>query len=99
MSPYIEKKLETLTDDPKLWFRCGMVNLNLGDVEKSIECFDKVIELDPANPDAYARRGTAMESLGDYTGAKKFLKKALDLKPTSMIAKRGLNYADYFLEH
>jgi tetratricopeptide (TPR) repeat protein len=95
----IEKKIEVHVDDPKLWFRYGMVNLNLGDIEKSIECFDKVIELDPVNPDAYARRGTAMESLGDYTGAKKFLEKALELKPTSMIAKRGMNYAEYFLEH
>ncbi len=95
----IEKKLEAHADDPKLWFRYGIVNLNLGDIEKSIECFDKVIELDPINPDAYARRGTAMESLGDYTGAKKFLEKALELKPTSMIAKRGLNYAEYFLEY
>ena len=95
----IEKKIEVHADDPKLWFRYGMVNLNLGETEKSIECFDKVIELDPVNPDAYARRGPAMESLGDYTGAKKFLEKALELKSTSMIAKRGLNYAEYFLEH
>lgn len=95
----IERKLEIHKGDPKLWFRYGMVKLNLGEVEKSIECFDKVIELDPINPDAYARRGTAMESLGDYNGAKKFLEKALELKPTSMIAKRGMNYAEYFLEH
>jgi tetratricopeptide (TPR) repeat protein len=95
----IDRKLEVHKDDPKLWFKFGLTNLNLGEVEKSIECFDKVIELDPVNPEAYARRGTAMESLGDYTGAKKFLEKALELKPTSMIAKRGLNYAEYFLEH
>jgi tetratricopeptide (TPR) repeat protein len=95
----IEKKLEEHVNDPKLWFKFGVANLNLGEVEKSIECFDKVIELDPVNPEAYARRGTAMESLGDYTGAKKYLEKALELKPTSMIAKRGMNYAEYFLEH
>ena len=94
----IERKMGTNNEDPKMWFKFGVAHLNLGEVERAIECFDKTIELDPANPDALARRGTAMESLGDYTGAKKFLERALELKPTSMIAKRGLNYAEFFLE-
>ncbi len=94
----IEKKLEVHKEDPGLWFKYGMVLLSKGEVKRSIECFDKVIQLDPTNPDAHARRGTAMESLGDYKGAKGFLEKALELKPSSMIAKRGLNYAEYFLE-
>ncbi|MEE9151777.1 MAG: tetratricopeptide repeat protein [Thermoplasmata archaeon] len=94
----LERKMQAQDDDPKLWFNYGVALLNLGDVEKAIECFDKVIDLAPSEADAHARRGTAMESLGDYTGAKKYLEKALELKPTSMIAKRGLNYDDYFLE-
>jgi hypothetical protein len=39
-----------------------------------------------------------MESLGEFEEAKIYLQKAQELKPSSMIAKRGLNYADYFLE-
>ncbi len=95
----IEKKLQIQDEDPRLWFKYGVVLLSLGEVDKAIECFDKVITLDSADPDAFARRGTAMESLGDYSGAKKYFEKALELKPNSMIAKRGLNYAGYFLEH
>jgi tetratricopeptide (TPR) repeat protein len=94
-----ERKLQSQDDDPKLWFKYGIAQLNLGDVEKAIECLDRAIELDSTNPDAYARRGCAMESLGNYTEAKKYFEKALELKPTSMIAKRGMNYAEYFLEH
>jgi len=92
-------KLKTDTKDPKIWFKHGLAHLNLGEVDKAIECFDKTTELDPSNPDAFARRGTAMESLGDYQGAKKYFKKALEIKATSMIAKRGFNYAEYFLEN
>ncbi|UCE74604.1 MAG: tetratricopeptide repeat protein [Methanomassiliicoccales archaeon] len=97
-APKIEKKMELFQDDPKLWLKYGVALLIQGEVKRAIECFDRTIELDPANPDAHARRGTAMESLGDYEGAKKFLEKALELKPSSMIAKRGLNYVNYFLE-
>lgn len=94
-----EKKLQADSDDSKLWYKYGVAHLNLGEVDKAIECLDKAIEFDPSNPDALARRGTAMESLGDYQGSKKYFEKALEIKPSSMTAKRGLNYADYFLEH
>jgi hypothetical protein len=40
-----------------------------------------------------------MESLGDFQGAKKYFERALAIKATSMIAKRGLNYTEYFLKH
>lgn len=94
----VERKMQAQEDDPRLWFRYGTANLNLGEVQKAIHCYDRAIELDPSDSDAYARRGTAMESQGDFEGAKKFFEQALTLKPTSMIAKRGMNYAEYFLE-
>lgn len=93
------KKLQTDANNPMLWFKHGVAHLNLGEIDKAIECLDKAIEFDPSNPDALARRGTAMESLGDYQGSKKYFEKALEIKSSSMTAKRGLNYADYFLEH
>jgi tetratricopeptide (TPR) repeat protein len=95
----IERKLQLKEDDAKLWYRCGVALISLGEVERAIQCLDRAIELDPSYPDAWARRGTATESLGDYEEARKYLDKALDLKPKSMIAKRGLNYAEYFLDH
>jgi tetratricopeptide (TPR) repeat protein len=92
-------KLEANDENSTMWYKFAMAHLNLGLVDKALEYFDRVIELNPTDPDAHARRGTAMESLGDFTGAKKYLERALELKPTSMIAKRGINYAEYFLEH
>jgi tetratricopeptide (TPR) repeat protein len=96
--PKLAMKLEKDNQNEKFWFKMGLAHLNLGVVDKAIEYFDKVIALNPTDPDAHARRGTAMESLGDYEDAKRYLERALELKPTSMIAKRGMNYAIYFLE-
>jgi tetratricopeptide (TPR) repeat protein len=93
----IERKIQNNEDDPRMWFRYGTALLNMGDVQKAIHCYDRAIELNPSDSDAYARRGTAMESQGDFEGARKFFEQALTLKPTSMIAKRGMNYAEYFL--
>jgi tetratricopeptide (TPR) repeat protein len=56
-----------------------------------------LIQLDPTNPDAWAKRGTATESLGKYEESKKYFDKALEIKPSSTTAKRGKNYALYFL--
>lgn len=97
--PKIKRKLEIHKEDAKLWLRYAMAHMNLGDVKRAIDFFDRVIELDPTDADAHAKRGCALESLGDYKGAKKYLERALELKPTSMTAKRGMNYAEYFLDH
>jgi tetratricopeptide (TPR) repeat protein len=97
--PKIKRKLEIHKEEPKLWLRYAVAHMNLGDVKRAIDFFDRVIELDPTDADAHAKRGCALESLGDYNGAKKYLERALELKPTSMTAKRGMNYAEYFLDH
>jgi tetratricopeptide (TPR) repeat protein len=94
-----EKKLEAESADPKLWFKRGVALLYLGKVDEAIDSLDKAIKFDPANPDALAKRGTAMECLGDFEGSKEYFEKALEIKSTSMTAKRGLNYANYFLEN
>jgi tetratricopeptide (TPR) repeat protein len=93
----LEKKILKNEDDPRMWHRYGTALLNIGEVQKAIHCYDRAIELNPSDSDSYARRGTAMESQGDFEGAKKFFEQALTLKPTSMIAKRGMNYAEFFL--
>jgi tetratricopeptide (TPR) repeat protein len=71
--------------------------LNLNRLEDALRTLDKVIELDPENPDAWAKRGTTMESMGKYEESKRYFDKAMELKPTSTTAKRGKNYALYFL--
>jgi tetratricopeptide (TPR) repeat protein len=38
--------------------------MNLDQHEEAIACFDEVIHLDPANAEAYVKKGTALEKLG-----------------------------------
>lgn len=95
--PKLEKKLIDKPGDVKALLKYGQALLNLNRPEEAIKAFDKLIERDPSNPDGWARRGCAMESLGKYEESKRYFDKALELKPTSTTAKRGKNYALYFL--
>ena len=95
--PKLEKKVIDKPGDTKSMFKFGQALLNLNKIDDAISAFDKVIKLDPDNPDGWARRGTAMESMGKYEESKKYFEKALELKPTSTTAKRGKNYALYYL--
>jgi tetratricopeptide (TPR) repeat protein len=95
--PKLEKKVIDKPGDTKSMFKFGQALLNLNKIDDAISAFDKVIKLDPDNPDGWARRGTAMESMGKYEESKRYFEKALELKPTSTTAKRGKNYALYFL--
>ncbi len=95
--PKLEKKLNDKPGDKMALFKYGQSLLNLNRIDEAIKTFDKLIELDPNNPDAWARRGTAMGSKGEYQESKRYFEKALEIKPTSTTAKRGKNYALYFL--
>ena len=95
--PKLEKKLDDKPGDVKTLFKYALALLNLNRIDDSLKAFDKLLELDPTNPDAWAKRGNATESKGDYEGSKKYFDKALDIKPSSSTAKRGKNYALYFL--
>jgi tetratricopeptide (TPR) repeat protein len=95
--PQIERKLKIDPSSMKHWYNKGTALLNLGRVNEAINCFDHVLKNDPSYVDAWVRKGTALESLGKYRNAKKYFAEALKLNPNSMLAKRGLNYAEYFL--
>ncbi len=95
--PKLEKKNIDKPGDTKVLFKYAQALLNLNRIDEAIKAYDKLLELDPSNPDAWAKRGTATESKGKYEEAKQYFEKALELKPTSTTAKRGNNYALYFL--
>jgi tetratricopeptide (TPR) repeat protein len=95
--PKLEKKLIDKPGDTKALMNYGKALLNLNRVEDAIKTFDKLIEKEPDNPDAWARRGTAMLSIKQHEESKRYFEKALEIKPTSTTAKRGKNYALYFL--
>ncbi len=95
--PKLEKKLIDKPGDTKALLKYGQALLNLDRAKEAIEMFDKLIEREPDNPDGWARRGNAMLSLGQYEESKKYFNKALEIRPTGTTAKRGKNYALYFL--
>jgi Flp pilus assembly protein TadD len=68
----------------------------MGKLEEAMQYFDKAISLDPGNPDALGKKGAALEGLGRFNEAVPLFNRALEIKPNSLIAKKGLNLADYF---
>jgi len=95
--PNLERKLRDKPGDVKALLKYGQALLNLNRKEEAIKAFDKLIERDPQNPDAWARRGNAMLCNEKYEESKKYFDKAMEIKPSSTTAKRGKNYALYFL--
>jgi tetratricopeptide (TPR) repeat protein len=67
-----------------------------GEYEKAIECFDKVIELDPNSTYAYNNRGIAYSDLKQYERAIEDYNKTIELDPNSASAyyNRGNTYCD-----
>ena len=59
--PKLEMKVNDKPGDFKNLFKYAQALLNLNRVDEAIKAFDKVIERDPTNPDAWAKRGAAME--------------------------------------
>ena len=57
-------------DPENLGVRClkGFAFNNLKEFEKSIECYDEVLKLNPDDVFSWYQKGSALESLGRYTG-------------------------------
>ena len=81
----------------KIQDKIGLDKFNQKDYEGAIIAFDRVIELDPNNADAYAARGAAKGWLKDYKGAIADCDKAIAINPdcatayhTQAVAKQKL---------
>jgi tetratricopeptide (TPR) repeat protein len=85
--------------EAKDWVAYGSALADLGDLEGAGQAYDKALSVDPKNPDALARKGTAIHAAGDPAKALEWYKKALEVKPTSMTGRRGVNYATFQIEH
>ncbi len=64
-------------DDPLLYYMRGCAKVELESFESAIGDFDKVIELEPKNADAYNSRARANGYIGMDTGSVKNIKKAI----------------------
>jgi tetratricopeptide (TPR) repeat protein len=91
----IDRKPGVMNNHVKL----GMALADKGDVAGAIREFENVLTKEPDNIDALCKKAHMLESQGKYEESIPLLKKAQEIKPNSLAAKRGLGYADYFLEN
>ena len=71
------------------WNGIGIGFAISGEYEQAIECFNKAIELDPNNADAYFSRGTTHARLSQYEKAIKDFDRAIELNPNYSEAYRN----------
>ena len=100
-SQQLEKiKLEARNKkNAKSYIKLGRALADIGNIEEAFQAYSKALTLDPGNDEALARKGTALESLNRFEEAVELFYKALEINPKSMIAKRGINYAEYYFSH
>lgn len=63
------------------WFMKGFTFMQLGKYEAAISCFQKVIELNSTQHEAYNNIGVCLSNLGRYEEAVSAIEKAVALKP------------------
>lgn len=92
-----ENMVKKMPNSPEALLKLGMVYLNLNRLDEAIANLKKAVELANDKVEATTRLGMAYLSAGKYTEAKECFEKVLAVKENSLNAKRGKNYANYFL--
>ncbi len=64
----------------------GTRHLEDAKYDEAIECFDRVLSLDPKNTHAWNQKGVALRSLGRYDEAIECFNKALEIVPKDLDA-------------
>ena len=83
--------LRLAPEDPKLWFLLARACHEIPhQIDESIQCLRKCLELKPGFADAYCELGMAYRKLGDSRQAAEAFGKALELQPDSTEAMDGL---------
>ncbi len=91
-----EQQIQKNPDKSEAWLKKASALVTMGKTSEAMQYFDKAIAMDSNNADALGKKGAALEGLGKFKEAVPLFQKALSIKPTSQIAKKGLNLADYF---
>ncbi len=84
---------------PKEHLALGAALADLGRMDEALAAFEAAIAIDGNNPDAWARKGTVLHAKGEVAAALEMYRKAVLIKPTSMLGRRGVNYASFDLEN
>lgn len=74
-------------------FSQGVVMLHAKQYEHALTAFHRVLELDPAMPEAHVNAGFALLGLGEPAAARDFFASALELRPRQLNAYYGLAVA------
>jgi len=92
----IKDAREENPDDVSLIHAEADMAYNKGNLEKYTELMNLIIASDPQNPDLYFNLGVSSNELGDYSKAKKYYKKVLELDPKYTSAQ--INMASIILK-
>jgi tetratricopeptide (TPR) repeat protein len=93
------EKAAAAKNTPKEHLALGAALADLGRLDDAMASFEKAAALDARNPDAWARKGCILHARGKVAEALEMYKKAVEIKPTSMAGRRGVNYATFDLEN
>ncbi len=85
---YQENRIDGKTAEE--WFKMG---LEAKDFKEEIECYDKVLEIDPKFAAAWNNKGLALRKLGRYDEAVECYDKALKIKPKFAAAWNNKGFA------
>ena len=68
-------------DDEKLWHDRGISLFHLGKHQEAIECFDRVIEINPENIEAWYNKGLILKNLGEHQEAIECFDRVIEKNP------------------
>jgi len=76
--------------NPTILVWLGSVYAAIGEFDKAISDFNRAIEIDPTQAEAFFRRGMACQKKGDRKRAISDFKKALEIEPGNERFRRAL---------
>lgn len=94
----VVKKTER-TPNARNYVVLGKTLGDLGRMEEAFDAYESAVADDPENVEALARKGAALESMNMFKEAVEYFERALNINPKSLIARRGMNYADYYFKN
>lgn len=75
----IDDAISRFDRDPELWKTKGEIYLTLGDPEKALGCFERILNLDPESVDGHLKKGVALLMKGDLQSAVEAIDDALSI--------------------
>jgi tetratricopeptide (TPR) repeat protein len=91
----LKARADSSKTDPKAWTDLGTALLDLDQPDQALACFNNAAKLAPGDVNVMCKRASALAILGKVDEANGIFRTALGAQPTSLNAKRGLNYTNY----